>query len=64
MLYFLFKDCRDGLFGENCDKFCNCANESEICNKDMGHCNVSGCRIGFAEDSGCQGNMPNVLYNS
>ncbi|XP_046568089.1 multiple epidermal growth factor-like domains protein 11 [Haliotis rubra] len=38
--------CADGWFGDDCDKQCQCFNNTEICDKITGQC-PSGCAPGF-----------------
>ncbi|PVD23539.1 hypothetical protein C0Q70_16811 [Pomacea canaliculata] len=40
-------ECKDGYFGNDCQKKCNCNGTNEICDKETGECE-SGCAKGFS----------------
>ncbi|XP_071108043.1 multiple epidermal growth factor-like domains protein 10 [Haliotis cracherodii] len=54
--------CSDFWFGQECDKQCNCFNESEICDKVEGQC-TSGCPPGF-NGTDCLQECVNGTYGS
>ena len=57
---FMCTECRDGNFGDDCMHTCNCKDESEVCNKQNGECEQSGCAPGVKDKPGCQ--EGNYLY--
>ncbi|XP_071106715.1 receptor-type tyrosine-protein phosphatase epsilon-like [Haliotis cracherodii] len=54
--------CSDFWFGQDCDKQCNCFNETEICDKVEGQC-TSGCPPGF-NGTDCLQECVNGTYGS
>ena len=58
---FMCTECSDLLFGVNCIHTCNCKNVSEVCNKQNGECEQSGCAPGVKNKTGClEGKNVNV----
>ena len=49
----MWTECHDGLFGVGCTNECNCKNEYEICQKQTGECEQSGCAPGVTNKTGC-----------
>ena len=59
----MFTECPDGRFGVDCIHRCNCKNVSEICQKQNGECEQSGCAPGFKDTYGClEGDNINIEY--
>ncbi|KAK3090599.1 hypothetical protein FSP39_012997, partial [Pinctada imbricata] len=54
-------DCSDGRFGTDCAMECHCANVTEVCNKKIGTCSVSGCHPGWIGTS-CQETCTRGFY--
>ncbi|XP_067685093.1 protein draper-like [Haliotis asinina] len=52
--------CSDGWFGEDCDKQCHCARNTEVCDKITGQC-LSGCAAGYTGID-CQTACPDGYY--
>ncbi|XP_067685088.1 receptor-type tyrosine-protein phosphatase alpha-like isoform X2 [Haliotis asinina] len=52
--------CSDGWFGEDCDKQCHCARNTEVCDKISGQC-LSGCAVGYTGIN-CQTACPDGYY--
>ena len=50
---FMSTECPDGYFGVGCVHKCYCKNKSEICQKQTGVCDISGCNPGVTRESGC-----------
>ena len=55
-------DCQNGKFGHKCDHNCHCLRDSEVCNKESGHCS-SGCAPGWTGDS-CQSKAITFPYGT
>lgn len=58
MVYFMFPECENGTYGENCNKPCGHCNSDLPCNHIDGNC-LTGCLPGYnySKDGTCRTGM-------